>query len=395
MTAQEAHTTSFDDNPGLRAWQDRSHGDDGPGQGGARRHRRHEVVLPQGRGRRRCCGSRAASTSRADASSSRPSSTPAPPHAGSARTSSRSTATTSEVVVISSGGLRKGTRYVVRVVKDGEALARQTGLLDSRGRPVRGLPPQVVSGAGCDSVAAWRGAFLAHGSLTEPGRSSALEVTCPGPGGGARARRGGSSAGHLGQGARGARGRPRRHPRRRRHQRLADPARRARVAAGLGGAPAAPRGAGDRQPARQLRRRQPAPLRSGRGGRRRPRRARARDPRRRGSRPPAAWRARCASSTSRPASRSSAQLHDPVVDQGRHRRPHPPPARDGRQAGAGARHPRHRGVAHPEMLSRRPSAADVASGYPAGGSALPSCRTVGRVERAAALVPSSPAGRTA
>ena len=41
--------------------------------------------------------------------------------------------------------------------------------------------PQVVSGAGCDAVAAWRGAFLAHGSLTEPGRSSALEVTCPGP----------------------------------------------------------------------------------------------------------------------------------------------------------------------------------------------------------------------
>ena len=87
----------------------------------------------------------------------------------------------SEVVVISGGGLRKGTRYVVRVVKDGEALARQTGLLDTRGRPVRGLPPQVVCGSGCDAVAAWRGAFLAHGSLTEPGRSSALEVTCPGP----------------------------------------------------------------------------------------------------------------------------------------------------------------------------------------------------------------------
>jgi cell division protein WhiA len=87
----------------------------------------------------------------------------------------------SDVVVVSAGGLRKGTRYVVRVIKDGEALARQTGLLDGRGRPVRGLPPQVVSGAGCDAVAAWRGAFLAHGSLTEPGRSSALEVTCPGP----------------------------------------------------------------------------------------------------------------------------------------------------------------------------------------------------------------------
>ena len=33
---------------------------------------------------------------------------------------------------------------------------------------------------GC-AVAAWRGAFLAHGSLTEPGRSCALEITCPGP----------------------------------------------------------------------------------------------------------------------------------------------------------------------------------------------------------------------
>ena len=87
----------------------------------------------------------------------------------------------SDIVVVSAGGLRRTSRYVVRVVKDGEALARQTGLLDSRGRPVRGLPPQVVSGATADAEAAWRGAFLAHGSLTEPGRSSSLEVTCPGP----------------------------------------------------------------------------------------------------------------------------------------------------------------------------------------------------------------------
>ncbi|MFI7588988.1 DNA-binding protein WhiA [Spongisporangium articulatum] len=87
----------------------------------------------------------------------------------------------SDVVVLAPGGLRRGSRYVVRVTKDGDALARQTGLVDGRGRPVRGLPPQVVSGATCDAEAAWRGAFLAHGSLTEPGRSSALEVTCPGP----------------------------------------------------------------------------------------------------------------------------------------------------------------------------------------------------------------------
>jgi DNA-binding protein WhiA len=87
----------------------------------------------------------------------------------------------SDLAVLAAGGLRKGTRYVVRVVKDGDALAKQTGLVDGRGRPVRGLPPAVVSGAICDAESAWRGAFLAHGSLTEPGRSSALEITCPGP----------------------------------------------------------------------------------------------------------------------------------------------------------------------------------------------------------------------
>ncbi len=87
----------------------------------------------------------------------------------------------SDIIVVSGGGLRRGNRYVVRVVKDGESLARQTGLLDTRGRPVRGLPPQVVSAGVAEATAAWRGAFLAHGSLTEPGRSSSLEVTCPGP----------------------------------------------------------------------------------------------------------------------------------------------------------------------------------------------------------------------
>ncbi|HEY8451354.1 MAG: DNA-binding protein WhiA [Micromonosporaceae bacterium] len=87
----------------------------------------------------------------------------------------------SEIHVLASGGIRRGSRYIVRVVKDGEALARQTGLLDVRGRPVRGLPPHVVAGPVCCAVAAWRGAFLAHGSLTEPGRACALEITCPGP----------------------------------------------------------------------------------------------------------------------------------------------------------------------------------------------------------------------
>src|SRR3954451_12850282 len=87
----------------------------------------------------------------------------------------------SEMAVVSGAGIRKGSRYLVRVAKDGDGLARQVGLVDGHGRPVRGLPPAVVSGGACDAVAAWRGAFLAHGSLTEPGRSSSLEITCPGP----------------------------------------------------------------------------------------------------------------------------------------------------------------------------------------------------------------------
>jgi len=87
----------------------------------------------------------------------------------------------SDVTIVQSAGLRKGTRYLVRVVEGGEQLARQTGIVDGSGRPVRGLPPAIVSGGLCDCESAWRGAFLAHGSLTEPGRSSSLEITCPGP----------------------------------------------------------------------------------------------------------------------------------------------------------------------------------------------------------------------
>jgi len=86
----------------------------------------------------------------------------------------------SELLVINGSGVRRGPRYTVRVVREGEHLARMTGLVDQHRRPVRGLPPVVVGGSVADAIAVWRGAFLARGSLTEPGRSMALEVTCPG-----------------------------------------------------------------------------------------------------------------------------------------------------------------------------------------------------------------------
>ena len=86
----------------------------------------------------------------------------------------------SDVSVISASGVRKSSHYLVRVVEGGETLARQTGLLDARRRPIRGLPNRLTTGTREELAAVWRGAFLAQGTLTDPGRSAALEIACPG-----------------------------------------------------------------------------------------------------------------------------------------------------------------------------------------------------------------------
>ena len=85
----------------------------------------------------------------------------------------------SEAAAVSSAGARRANQYLVRVLEGGETLARQTGLLDARRRPIRGLPNRLTTGSREELAAVWRGAFLASGSLTDPGRSAALEVTCP------------------------------------------------------------------------------------------------------------------------------------------------------------------------------------------------------------------------
>lgn len=85
-----------------------------------------------------------------------------------------------DVSLIAPSGTRREGAYLVRVLDGGETLARQTGLLDARRRPIRGLPNRLTTGTRDDLAAVWRGAFLAAGSLTDPGRSAALEVVCPG-----------------------------------------------------------------------------------------------------------------------------------------------------------------------------------------------------------------------
>lgn len=86
-----------------------------------------------------------------------------------------------ELVHVQGSGGRAGSSYAVRVIDGGETLARQTGLLDQRRRAVRGLPNRLTTGSRADLAAVWRGAFLAAGSLSEPGRSAAMEIACPSP----------------------------------------------------------------------------------------------------------------------------------------------------------------------------------------------------------------------
>ncbi len=84
-----------------------------------------------------------------------------------------------EIVQTQGSGSRNGALFAVRVIEGGETLARQTGLLDQRRRPVRGLPNRLTTGSRPDLAAIWRGAFLGSGSLSDPGRSASLEIACP------------------------------------------------------------------------------------------------------------------------------------------------------------------------------------------------------------------------
>ena len=71
------------------------------------------------------------------------------------------------------------TRYDVLVERGAAALALQSGLLDRRMHIVAGLAPEIVGGSIAQVKAAWRGAFLAHGAISDPGKASYLEIVCP------------------------------------------------------------------------------------------------------------------------------------------------------------------------------------------------------------------------
>src|ERR1700680_2181339 len=111
------------------------------------------------------------------------------------------------VHVLSASGIRRNTRYVVRVAKDGEALARQTGLLDLRGRagPARAGGRRQRRRCRSRLAGSVFGARIAD--RTGPFIGAGGEL--PGAGGGAGARGCGAAARGQREGARGAGQRPR------------------------------------------------------------------------------------------------------------------------------------------------------------------------------------------
>lgn len=78
-----------------------------------------------------------------------------------------------------SGSTDRQDAFVLVASRDAEGLARQTGLLDHRGRPAFGLPAYLVRGGVDDAAGVWRGAFMAGGSLHEIGRLKGFSVRSP------------------------------------------------------------------------------------------------------------------------------------------------------------------------------------------------------------------------
>jgi DNA-binding protein WhiA len=74
---------------------------------------------------------------------------------------------------------RKFETIRVLFTNGADQLALHTGLVDTRRRPVRGLPNKVTTAPLGDLVGVLRGAFLARGVVSDPGRSQIIEIAAP------------------------------------------------------------------------------------------------------------------------------------------------------------------------------------------------------------------------
>ncbi|HSK23072.1 MAG TPA: DNA-binding protein WhiA [Egicoccus sp.] len=78
-----------------------------------------------------------------------------------------------ELMVRAPGGVHRRSTYGVRVEVGADHVAGDLGLLDAAGRPRDGLPADLARAA---SIAYLRGALLAAGSISDPGRDPHLEI---------------------------------------------------------------------------------------------------------------------------------------------------------------------------------------------------------------------------
>jgi len=81
--------------------------------------------------------------------------------------------------VIPANANKKVETIRVLVTEGADQLALNTGLLDTRRRPVRGLPNKLTTAPIGDLVGVLRGAFLARGIVSDPGRSQTIEIVAP------------------------------------------------------------------------------------------------------------------------------------------------------------------------------------------------------------------------
>lgn len=84
-----------------------------------------------------------------------------------------------EVAVHRPGNLRRGSAYQVALQPPAAEPLEGLGILDDAGRPVPGLPAELV-GKSCDTAAYLRGALMAAGTVSEPHLDTHLEVRAPG-----------------------------------------------------------------------------------------------------------------------------------------------------------------------------------------------------------------------
>lgn len=81
--------------------------------------------------------------------------------------------------VIPANANKKFETVKVLVTEGADKLALNTGLIDTRRRPVRGLPNKLTTAPIGDLVGVLRGAFLARGIVSDPGRSQTIEIVAP------------------------------------------------------------------------------------------------------------------------------------------------------------------------------------------------------------------------